>query len=249
MKATYLAVSLTGPAQAVLGDLEPKARKNFAELTDALAARFGKENQQQVYRTALKTRSCQGDETLPELAQAVRRLTCQAYAEAPQWSCARGHFVDALSNIDMRWTVHQSWPQMLNDALTIAVELEAFMSTNRQQNRPARAVITGDNDVSSRGEHQGTAGAMTSVEDSAIKPLIPVRMNTSEGAEDGLYVDSVVEGLAVRFLVGTGASETMLKSSIYEELPEAKRIPLERTDAGRCQMEALSPLPAGESLR
>ncbi|KAJ7331113.1 hypothetical protein OS493_020815 [Desmophyllum pertusum] len=172
MKATYLAVSLTGPAQAVLGDLEPKARKNFAELTDALAARFGKENQHQVYRTALKTRSCQGDETLPELAQAVRRLTCQAYAEAPQWSCARGHFVDALSNIDMRWTVHQSWPQMLNDALTIAVELEAFMSTNRQQNRPARAVITGDNDVSSRGEHQGTAGATTSVELQEIKVML-----------------------------------------------------------------------------
>ncbi|KAJ7362160.1 hypothetical protein OS493_013252 [Desmophyllum pertusum] len=65
MKATYLAVRLTSPAQAVLGDLEPKARKNFAELTDALATRFGTENQQQVYRTALKTRSRQGDETLP----------------------------------------------------------------------------------------------------------------------------------------------------------------------------------------
>ena len=83
MKATYLAVSLSGPAQAVLGDLEPKARKNFAELTNALAERFGTENQQQVYRTALKTHSQQGDETLPELAQSVHRLTRQAYPEAP----------------------------------------------------------------------------------------------------------------------------------------------------------------------
>ena len=68
------------------------------------------------------------------------------------------------------------------------------------------------------------------MEDSAIKPLIPIRRNTSEGTEDGLYVDGVVEGMAVRFLVDTGASVTMLKSSIYEELPDAKRIPLEGED-------------------
>ena len=139
MKAMYPAVSLLGQAQVVLGDLEPKARKNFAELTNALAARFGTENQQQVYRTALKTCSRQEDKTLPELAQSVRRLTCQAYPEAPQqlWeSLAHDHFVDALSNVDMRWRVHQSRPQTLNDALTIAVELEAFMSANCQQNRP-----------------------------------------------------------------------------------------------------------------
>ena len=113
MKATYLAVSLTGPAQAVLGDLQPKARKNFAELTEALATRFGTENQQ-VYRTALKNRSRQGGETLLVLAQAVRRLTRQAYPEAPQRlqeSLAHDHFIDALSDIDMQWRVHQSQPE------------------------------------------------------------------------------------------------------------------------------------------
>ena len=72
---------------------------------------------------------------------------------------------------------------------------------------------------------------LSSVEDSAIKSLIPIRRNTLEGVEDGgLYVDGVVEGMAVRFLVDTGASMTMLKSSIYEELPDAKRIPLEGDD-------------------
>ena len=40
MKAIYLAVSLTGPAQTVLGDLQPKSRKNFAELKDAKIARL-----------------------------------------------------------------------------------------------------------------------------------------------------------------------------------------------------------------
>ena len=74
------------------------------------------------------------------------------------------------------------------------------------------------------------------MEDSAVKPLIPIRGSTSKGADDGLYVDGVVEGMAVRFLVDTGASVTMLKTSVYETLPEAKRIPLEGED--RCMLLA-----------
>ena len=141
-KATYLAVSLTGPAQAVLGDLAAEARRDFSELTRALAARFGTENQQEVFRTALKNRSRQKDEKLPELAQAIRRLTRQSYPEAPQQvreTLARDHFVDALVDADMRWRIHQSRPKTLNDALTVAVELEAFMETS-QPRRQVRAV-------------------------------------------------------------------------------------------------------------
>lgn len=137
-KATYVAVSLTGSAQAVLRDLD--------WITDALAARFGRENQQQVFRTRLKNSGRKRDETLPEWAQAVRRLTRQAYPEAPQQlkeTIARDHFVDALEDIDKKWRIHQSRPQSLNDALTIAVELQAFMSANGQQKRPTRAVIAG----------------------------------------------------------------------------------------------------------
>ncbi|XP_028513771.1 uncharacterized protein LOC114574680 [Exaiptasia diaphana] len=131
-KATYLAVSLTGSAQAVLGDLAPEARRDFSELTSALAARFGTENQQEVFRSALKNRSRLKDEKLPELAQAIRRLTRQAYPEAPQplrETLARDYFVDALVDADMRWRIHQSRPKTLNDALTVAVELEAFLET------------------------------------------------------------------------------------------------------------------------
>ena len=116
-----------------------------------------------------------GGETLLEIAQAVRRLTRQAYPEAPQRlreSLARDHFIDALSDIDMQWRVHQRQPQTLNDALTIAVELEVFMSAHRQQNRPTPAVIPGENNVSSHGEHQGSAAASTSAELQEIKVML-----------------------------------------------------------------------------
>ncbi|KXJ26789.1 hypothetical protein AC249_AIPGENE26432 [Exaiptasia diaphana] len=78
--------------------------------------------------TYLANRSRLKDEKLPELAQAIRRLTRQAYPEAPQQlreTLARDYFMDA----DMRWRIHQSRPKTLNDALTVAVELEAFLET------------------------------------------------------------------------------------------------------------------------
>ena len=173
LKATYLAVSLTGPA--LLGDLDRNARKDYAELTKALAARFGTENQQEVFRTALKSRSRKKDETLPELAQAVRRLTRQAYPEAPQRlreTLARDYFVDTLDDMDMRWRIHQSRPQTLNEALTIAVELEAFLYANRQTNRQARAILTRDNDANIGEEQRGTAGASGTSELKEIKVML-----------------------------------------------------------------------------
>ena len=78
-KATYLAISLAGPARAVLGDLDYKERKDVKTLMEALSARFGVANQTEVFRATLKSRSRNKDESLPELAQSIRRLTRQAY--------------------------------------------------------------------------------------------------------------------------------------------------------------------------
>ena len=74
-KATYLAVSLSGPAQAVLGDLDRSQRTNFKELVSALNNRFGNRSRTEMFRVTLRNRKRQKNETLPELAQAVRRLS------------------------------------------------------------------------------------------------------------------------------------------------------------------------------
>ncbi|KAK3735799.1 hypothetical protein QZH41_007419 [Actinostola sp. cb2023] len=82
-KATYLAVSLSGPAREVLGDLTVSQRKDFTALTTALSMRFGTENRTEIYRASLRTRTRRKDESLPQLAQAIRRLTRCAYPQAP----------------------------------------------------------------------------------------------------------------------------------------------------------------------
>lgn len=67
-------------------------------------------------------------ETFSELGQAIQRLANMAYPTATfefRDTLARDHFVDALDNSEMRIRIKQSRPRSLNDAVILAVELEA----------------------------------------------------------------------------------------------------------------------------
>lgn len=142
-KASYLAASLHGPAQAVLGDLEPLLRRNFDALTAALENRFGSCNQKEMFHAKLKSRTRQTGETLPELAQCLLRLTRRAFPDAPpefREMIAKDHFIDALGEVEVRWKVLQTRPKTLHDALTVAVELEAFFTADKKGSRTAMAV-------------------------------------------------------------------------------------------------------------
>jgi len=86
-KATYLTVSLKRPALTVLS--------NWAA---GLDTRFGYAHQAELYRLCLKNRVRSGEESLPELAEDIERLTRLAYpnATAPMIEMlAKDQFVDA----------------------------------------------------------------------------------------------------------------------------------------------------------
>ncbi|VDI25446.1 Hypothetical predicted protein [Mytilus galloprovincialis] len=68
-------------------------------------------------------------ETLPGLGQSVRRLSNLAYPTAPlelRDTLAKEQFIDALVDSEMRLRIKQSRPKGLNDAIRLAVELEAY---------------------------------------------------------------------------------------------------------------------------
>jgi len=135
-KAAYLAVSLSGPAQAVLGDLDKTQRTSYADLVAALNSRFGTSNRTEMFRVSLRSRTRKPKETLPELAQAIRRLTRQAYPDAPislRESIAKDQFIEALTDPELRWKVHQAKAATLTEALDAAVEVEAFFSAEKQR--------------------------------------------------------------------------------------------------------------------
>ena len=73
-KSLQLAIHLRGTAQGVLADLRQVQRTNFTSLTSALAARFEPVQQSELHRVKLKIRVRRKGETLPELAQDVKKL-------------------------------------------------------------------------------------------------------------------------------------------------------------------------------
>ena len=128
-KGLYLAVSLRGQAQGVLGNLPHAKRQDFDELVKSLEERFSPSNQTELYRTQLRERRQKAADTLPELGQDIRRLANLAYPTAPndvRETLAKEQFIDALISADMRLRIKQARPTNLNDAVRHAVELEAF---------------------------------------------------------------------------------------------------------------------------
>ena len=134
-KGLYLAVSLRGTAQGVLGNVSSETGHRYDLLVKALEERFAPPNQTELYRAQLKERKQRASETLSELGQAIRRLTCLAYPTAPsevRETLGKDAFIDALVNSDMRLRIKQSRPGSLNDAIRLSVELDAYYKTERR---------------------------------------------------------------------------------------------------------------------
>ena len=133
-KGLFLAAALRGQAQCVLGDLPLESQCDFENLVKALEERFAPPNQTDLYRVQLKERRQKANESLPELGQAIRRLVNKAYPKAPaevRETLSMENFLDALISSEMRIRTKQSRPSNLNQAICLAVELEALFKAER----------------------------------------------------------------------------------------------------------------------
>ena len=94
----------------MLGDLDKTQRTSYTDLVAALDSRFGTSNRTEMFRVSLRSRTRKPEKTLPQLAQAIRRLTKQAYPDATvslQDAIAKDQFIEALTDPELRWKVHQ----------------------------------------------------------------------------------------------------------------------------------------------
>ena len=110
-KATYPAISLRGQALTMLTNLREEQCSDFTALATALKNRFGNNHQAELNRAHLRSRTKKRDESLPELAEDVERLTRLAYPEAAETMIvvlAKDQFIDALPDEDMRLRIRQS---------------------------------------------------------------------------------------------------------------------------------------------
>ncbi|PJE78522.1 hypothetical protein CI610_02538 [invertebrate metagenome] len=128
-KGLYLAVSLRGQAQGILGDLPRGNQEDYEALVKALQERFAPPDQNELYRVQLLERRQKASESLPELGQAIRRLVNLAYPTVPsnvRDTLAKQQFIESLADSEMRIRIKQARPQDLTNAIRLAVELEAY---------------------------------------------------------------------------------------------------------------------------
>lgn len=97
-----------------------------------------------MYRAQLRHRTRKRNETLPQLAQAIQRITHQGYPDAPsnlEDTLVRDHFIDALPESEVWWRIHQARPKSLQEALTTALEIEVFYVADRHRARIQARVV------------------------------------------------------------------------------------------------------------
>ena len=142
-KALHLASSLTGSARSLLSELDVGNRHIFSELVNALQSRFGTVNKAEIYRAQLKNRLRQKGETIPELAQNIRKLTRQAYPAANSSlvdTLALDYFIDSLLDSEVRIRLRECSPKNILEAETLAVKMEAQRIADRQRSKNVGSV-------------------------------------------------------------------------------------------------------------
>ena len=150
-KSLYLANCLTGDARSILSELEHDGRRDYNTLVEKLANRFGSVNRSEIFRTQLKSRIRSKAESIPELAQAIKKLVCQAYPGVNKdviETLAIDNFIDALTDSDIRLRVRELGPKTLTYAERTALRLESHKIADKQRSR-----IVGQIDTNGKPNH------------------------------------------------------------------------------------------------
>ena len=139
-KGEMLASLLRGPAVSALAHLPAHLRLHYDSLVDTLKRRFGEHNVEDVSHAKLQNRYQGATEKLPDFAADIWKLTQRAFPDCPlraQDRIAMRHFVNGIANKDVQFHLRLSRCVGLNDALTMALEVEAC-AMPREQKRNIR---------------------------------------------------------------------------------------------------------------
>lgn len=135
-KSLFLASSIVGGARAILCELDNEKRRDFDSIVYVLQNRYGSVHKAEIFRSHLQSRTLGRNETIPELAQSVRKLTRKAYPSASSEVVdllALDYFVDAIPDTDIRLRLREVGPKSINEAERIAVRLDAHKEADKSR--------------------------------------------------------------------------------------------------------------------
>ena len=130
----FLGVSLTGVARRLLTGLDLQGDSGYEHLRGALERRFAPRNQTESFKALLRTRTRRPEESLQDLAEDVWRMVRLAYPDADSRmldSLGVDRFLESVQDPQLRHWVFQSKPTSLEQAVSTAVEAEAYLSVER----------------------------------------------------------------------------------------------------------------------
>ena len=136
--ALFLAAGLRGQAQKVLNGMSDSDCRNYAKIVDKLELRFAVEKQRELHQVRLHNRRQLENESVQAVAAGIRSLSSLAYQDLSpdtQERFAVQHFIDALKDRDDRLKLRRDKPRTLDDALSLACELEAFRLVDGDERR------------------------------------------------------------------------------------------------------------------
>ncbi|XP_033739054.1 uncharacterized protein LOC117326415 [Pecten maximus] len=196
-KSLYLAGSLSGSARAVLSELDETSRRDFKSLVEALKFRFGSAEKAELFRAQLQTRVRAKEESIPELAQSIRRLTRRAYPTADSklvGTLALENFIESIPDADIRLRLKESRPRDINEAEIQAVRLETHRLADKQRSRPTRTVCstTADSTQKPTCETDSTASLLQGFKDelSSLTKEIKALVKLQKQSDSKTKVDS-----------------------------------------------------------
>ena len=144
-KAMQLVMSLQGEALMVLSDVPYDIQNSYEALVAELTRRFNPVERESAHRVEFRNRHRNVGESAMTYGYALKRLAVKAFptmtlSAQEQW--VMDQFVTGLGNIDIRKHVQFGHPLNLNEAISLAVEYEAFDTSTRDKIRkPSHAEV------------------------------------------------------------------------------------------------------------
>ncbi|CAC5405108.1 unnamed protein product [Mytilus coruscus] len=132
-----------GDARGLINELNEHDRRNFDAIVNALKNRCCSIHKAEVFISELQTRVKGRTESIPELAQSIKKLTRKAYPSANldvTETLALDYFIDAIPFKDIGIRLREVSPKTVAEAENIAARLDAVHMADRGRNCNVKAI-------------------------------------------------------------------------------------------------------------